>query len=62
MMENRLMIKGSIVLVQFPFDDFSGGKVRPALCLTDTIGKFEHIIVAFISNKIPEHLEVGAFY
>jgi mRNA interferase MazF len=50
------MIKNSIVLVPFPFDDFSALKVRPALCLTNEIGNFDHVIVAFISSKIPEDL------
>jgi mRNA interferase MazF len=50
------MIKNSIVLVPFPFDDFSVSKVRPALCLTTEIGKYNHIIIAFISSKIPEDL------
>jgi mRNA interferase MazF len=48
------MIKNSIVLVPFPFDDFSISKVRPALCLTSEIGKYNHIIIAFISSKIPD--------
>jgi mRNA interferase MazF len=46
-----------IVLVPFPFDDFSLQKVRPALCLTEPIGKFEHVVVAFISSKAPAILE-----
>lgn len=46
------MIKNSIVLVPFPFDDFSTSKVRPALCLTEKIGKYKHVIIAFISSKI----------
>ena len=50
------MIKYSIVLVPFPFDDFSSSKVRPAICLTSTIGNYEHIIIAFISSKIPDEL------
>lgn len=50
------MIKNSIVLVPFPFDDFSVSKVRPALCLTSEIGKYNHIIIAFITSKIPEDL------
>ena len=50
------MIKNSIVLVPFPFDDFSISKVRPALCLTSEIGKYNHIIIAFITSKIPEDL------
>ena len=50
------MIKNSIVLVPFPFDDFSASKVRPALCLTNEIGKYGHVIKAFISSRIPEEL------
>jgi len=48
------MIKYSIVLVPFPFDDFSSTKVRPALCLTSEIGEFGHVIIAFISSKAPD--------
>ena len=54
--ENHLMIKNKIVLVPSPFDDFSGSKVRPALCLTSEIGKYDHVIIAFISSKIPDDL------
>jgi len=52
-MESQLMIKHSIVLVPFPFDDFTTTKVRPALCLTNEIGEHRHVIIAFISSKIP---------
>ena len=50
------MIKSSIVLVPFPFDGFSLTKVRPALCLTSEIGLHDHVIIAFISSKIPNEL------
>jgi len=50
------MIKNSIVLVPFPFDDFTELKVRPAICLTSEIGKYQHIIIAFITSKIPDDL------
>ena len=50
------MIKSSIVLVPFPFDDFSSAQVRPALCLTSEIGLHGHVIIAFISSKIPNEL------
>lgn len=53
------MTKGKIVLVPFPFDDFSGTKVRPALCLTNEIGSYDHIIIAFISSRIPESFVVS---
>jgi mRNA interferase MazF len=51
------MIKYSVVLVPFPFDDFSATKVRPALCLTDSIREFDHIVIGFISSKVSEVLE-----
>ena len=47
-------MKYKIVLVPFPFDDFSATKVRPAVCLTDKIGKFNHIVIVFITSQIPE--------
>jgi mRNA interferase MazF len=51
------MIKNSIVLVPFPFDDFSSIKVRPALCLTKKISNYDHVIIAFISSKMPDTVE-----
>jgi mRNA interferase MazF len=51
------MKKYQIVLVNFPFDDLSQSKVRPALCLTQPLGKRKHIIVAFISSRVPSVLE-----
>ena len=56
MMGSHSMIKNSIVLVPFPFDDFSASKVRPAICLTSEIGEHNHIIIAFITSKIPDDL------
>ena len=53
-MGNHSMIKGKIVLVPFPFDDFSGTKVRPAICLTNGIGFYNYIVIAFISSQLPE--------
>ncbi len=50
------MIRNSIVLVPFPFDDSLSSKVRPALCLTSEIGKYRHVIIAFISSKISDEL------
>lgn len=46
------MIRGKVVLVPFPFDDLSGVKVRPALCLTEPIGRNRHIVVAFLTSRI----------
>lgn len=48
------MTKNKIVLVPFPFDDFSSIKVRPAVCLTDPIGPHHHVILAFITSQLPD--------
>lgn len=47
------MIKGKIVLVPFPFDDLSATKARPAVCLTNPVGRHNHVVLAFISSRIP---------
>ena len=47
-------MKGKIVLSQFPFDDLSSSKVRPAYCLTNAIGIYQHIIFALITSRIPK--------
>ena len=39
--------------MRFPFDDLSGTKVRPAVCLTEPIGPHRHLILAFVSSRIP---------
>jgi len=48
------MTKYKVVLVPFPFDDLSSAKVRPAVCLTKPIGPFRHVVLAFITSKVPE--------
>lgn len=48
------MTNNLVVLVPFPFSDMHIIKVRPALCLTNEIGDHQHIVIAFISSKIPE--------
>ncbi len=50
------MTIGKIVLVPFPFDDLSAQKVRPAVCLTEPIGPHRHVVLAFITSKIPNDL------
>ena len=50
------MTRSKIVLVPFPFDDLSTDKVRPAVCLTDPIGPHRHVVLAFISSRIPTDL------
>lgn len=46
------MPKHKIVLISFPFDDLSSAKVRPAPCLTQSIGPHQHVILAFITSQI----------
>ena len=46
-----------VVLVPFPFDDLSGQKVRPAVCLTDAVGTHRHVVLAFITSTVPLTLE-----
>jgi mRNA interferase MazF len=46
-----------VVLVPFPFDELSGNKVRPAVCLTEAIGDHRHVVLAFITSVVPARLE-----
>ena len=46
-----------VVLVPFPFDDLSGQKVRPAVCLTGAVGPHRHVVLAFITSTVPTTLE-----
>jgi len=54
------MQKGSIILVQFPFTDYSSSKLRPALVIS-TENK-EDVCVAFISSVIPPQLSDTDFF
>ncbi len=45
-------MKHKIVLVPFPFDDFTGIKVRPAVCLTHKITGYNHVVIAFLTSQI----------
>jgi len=54
-------MKGSVILVPFPFDDLSTNKVRPAVCLTNPIGPHRHVVLAFITSKViiqPEKTDI----
>src|SRR5436309_1501824 len=50
-MGNLSMTKGKLALAPFPFDDLSGYKLRPVLCLTDPIGIHRHIVIAFLTSR-----------
>lgn len=51
------MAKGDVVLLPFPFDDLSTTKVRPAVCLTAALGRHDHVVVAFITSRVPAPLD-----
>ena len=46
-----------VILVPFPFDDLTGTKVRPAVCLTEAVGAHRHVTLAFITSVVPAQLE-----
>lgn len=50
------MTKGKVFLVPFPYDDLSANKLRPALCLTNPLGARRHVILAYITSRIPTTL------
>ena len=52
-------MKYRIVLVPFPFDDFSALKVRPAVILTKEISSYNHVIIAFITSQINKATETS---
>jgi mRNA interferase MazF len=50
-------MKYKIVLINFPFDDFSTSKLCPALCLTNPISKHAHVILAPITSNLDNATE-----
>ncbi len=55
-MASYSMTKGKVVLIPFPFDDLSATKIRPAVCLTNPVGKHCHVILALITDRIQTDL------
>ena len=51
-MGDRTVLRHKIVLVPFPFDDLSDSKVRPAICLTEPVGSYRHVVLAFITSRV----------
>lgn len=50
-------MKYRIILVPFPFDDLSGSKLRPAICLTNALTSYQHIVIAFITSQVHKATE-----
>src|SRR5674476_809496 len=53
-----IKMKFKVVLVNFPFDNLSDFKLRPALCLTDSISEHNHILLAFITSNLNNATEI----
>jgi mRNA interferase MazF len=56
MTEGRSVTKSKVVLVPFPFDDLTATKIRPAVCRTEPVGLCRHIVLAFVTSRIPAAL------
>ena len=50
------MTKYKVVLIPFPFDDFSTTKVWPAVCLTEPISPLRHVVLAFVTSRVQDKL------
>ena len=57
-MERSAVIRGSIVLIRYPFTDLTSSKVRPALVVTPDflIPRLNDIHCLFVSSSMPEEL------
>ncbi len=57
-MGKRIVRRGSIVLVRYPFSDLSSIKARPALIITpdDLLSQIDDALCLFISSQIPTPL------
>jgi mRNA interferase MazF len=54
-MARKVLKRGSVVLVRYPFTDLTGDKVRPALLVTPNslLSTLEDVMCVFISSGIP---------
>jgi len=50
------IIRGSVVLVRYPFTDLSGSKLRPAIIITpdDLLATLDDVLCAFVTTIIPD--------
>ena len=57
-MAEKIVKRGSIVLIRYPFTDLASFKVRPAVVLTpdDLLHKIDDVLCLFISSSIPDEL------
>lgn len=50
------MKTGDIILVPFPFVEFTQRKVRPCVVICETKDKFNDVVVSAISSSVPSEL------
>lgn len=57
-MAEKIVKRGSIVLIRYPFTDLTSFKVRPAVVLTpdELLSKIDDVLCLFISSSIPDEL------
>jgi mRNA interferase MazF len=55
-MGGRVVKRGSVVLIRYPFTDLSGAKVRPAIIITpeEFLKRMDDVICLFVSSVVPE--------
>lgn len=47
----EIKAKRKILLAPFPFGQLDAKKVRPVLCLSNSIGKYDELILAYITSN-----------
>jgi mRNA interferase MazF len=52
---------GDIVLIPFPFSEFTQTKLRPAVVITETSDKYKDIVLSAISSVLPDKLTEREF-
>lgn len=55
MMIHSFSWKHALVTAPFPYTDSGDYKIRPVLCLSEPVGPYSEILVAFVTSKIPYH-------
>jgi len=55
-MHNRSRV-GEIVLLDFPFTDFRGSKVRPAVIISESHDDFRDLLVAYVTSEVERHIQ-----
>ena len=55
-MAEKMICRGSIIIVRYPFTDLSGFKLRPAVVVTpdDLLSVLDDVLCAFVTTVIPD--------